>query len=284
MSSDCSLATHLPIMILVVFPLLLMAFLKPMFALALTTHGYPGANGAEQVVPGEAVINGFYIVGMTSFAFFVEHGWNTWDRLRASRRHFARDNRRARRCLSSPYRFRSSSLSLPSASPLSPGQPRAVGRPVPLVVAFAICLVTLGIMITSVCHTIQQVSALAFGGLVLFGALGGALVPLEVLPGWAHAVAPVTPTYWVMRGFGSVILDWAQRLGDRPSLRDTHRDEPCLCWRVTPSVPLHGCETRLLGMRSVAYWCCTVTSARSQSLGSRAVRQISSGLAGSARS
>jgi ABC-2 type transport system permease protein len=50
------------------------------------------------------------------------------------------------------------------------------------------------------------VSASAFGGLVLFGALGGALVPLEVLPGWAHAVAPVTPTYWVMRGFGSVIL------------------------------------------------------------------------------
>ena len=71
-------------MILVVFPLLLIAFLKPMFALALTTHGYPEANGAEQVVPGEAVINGFYIVGMTSFAFFVEHGWNTWDRLRAS--------------------------------------------------------------------------------------------------------------------------------------------------------------------------------------------------------
>jgi hypothetical protein len=39
----------LPIMILVVFPLLLIAFLKPMFALALTTHGHPGANGAEQV-------------------------------------------------------------------------------------------------------------------------------------------------------------------------------------------------------------------------------------------
>ena len=78
---------------------------------------------------------------------------------------------------------------------------------VPLVAAFAICLVTLGVMITSVCHTIQQVSALAFGGLVLFGALGGALVPLEVLPGWAHAVAPATPTYWVMRGFGSVILN-----------------------------------------------------------------------------
>src|ERR1700674_4991987 len=75
----------LPIMILVVFPLILMAFLKPMVALALAAHGHPTANGAEQVVPGEAVANGFYIVGMTSFAFFAEYLWTTWDRLRASR-------------------------------------------------------------------------------------------------------------------------------------------------------------------------------------------------------
>jgi ABC-2 type transport system permease protein len=196
----------LPIMILVVFPLLLMAFLKPMFALALTTHGYPGSNGAEQVVPGEAVINGFYIVGMTSFAFFVEYGWNTWDRLRASD-------------ATSPEIITGKALPFLAVSASQFLIIFAIGVPlfhlhsrgplialVPLVVAFAICLVTLGVMITSLCHTIQQVSAFAFGGLVLFGALGGALVPLEVLPGWARAVAPATPTYWVMRGFGSVIL------------------------------------------------------------------------------
>jgi ABC-2 type transport system permease protein len=196
----------LPIMILVVFPLLLMAFLKPMFALALATHGYPEANGAEQVVPGEAVINGFYIVGMTSFAFFVEYGWNTWDRLRASK-------------ATSSEIVTGKALPFLAVSVAQFLIIFAIGIPlfhldsrgplvalIPLIVAFAICLVTLGIMITSVCRTIQQVSAFAFGGLVLFGALGGALVPLEVLPGWAHAAAPVTPTYWVMRGFGSVIL------------------------------------------------------------------------------
>jgi len=196
----------LPIMILVVFPLILIAFLKPLFALALRTHGYAGANGAEQVVPGEAVINGFYIVGMTSFAFFVEYGWNTWDRLRAS------DATSLEIIIGKALPFLAVSVSqfllifaigvplfrLHSRGPLS--------ALVPLVVMFAICLVALGIVVTSLCHTIAQVSAFAFGGLVLFGALGGALVPLEVLPGWAHAVAPVTPTYWAMRGFGSVIL------------------------------------------------------------------------------
>ncbi len=196
-----------PIMVLVVFPLLLMAFLQPMFALALTTHGYAGANGAEQVVPGEAVINGFYIVGMTSFAFFVEHGWNTWDRLRAS------DATSAEIIVGKALPFLAVSaaqfliifaIGVPLFHLHSRGPLIAL---VPLVTSFAICLVTLGVMITSLCRTIQQVSAFAFGGLVLFGALGGALVPLEVLPGWARTVAPATPTYWVMRGFGSVILD-----------------------------------------------------------------------------
>ena len=196
----------LPVMILVVFPLLLMAFLKPMFALALSTHGYPGANGAEQVVPGEAVINGFYIVGMTSFAFFVEYGWNTWDRLRAS------DATSPEIIIGKALPFVAVSIGqflvifaigIPLFHLHSHGPLPAL---IPLVATFALCLVTLGVMITSVCHTVQQVSALAFGGLVLFGALGGALVPLEVLPGWAHAAAPATPTYWVMRGFGSVIL------------------------------------------------------------------------------
>jgi ABC-2 type transport system permease protein len=42
---------------------------------------------------------------------------------------------------------------------------------------------------------------------VLFGAIGGALVPLAVLPEWAKKIAPITPTYWAMRGFRSVILD-----------------------------------------------------------------------------
>ena len=46
--------------------------------------GYPHANGAEQVVPGQAAMAAFFIVALVTFAFFAEHGWATWDRLRAS--------------------------------------------------------------------------------------------------------------------------------------------------------------------------------------------------------
>ena len=49
----------------------------------------------------------------------------------------------------------------------------------------------------------------AFGylGATFFGMLGGAFVPLAMLPSWARAVAPATPQYWAMRGLRSLILD-----------------------------------------------------------------------------
>lgn len=196
----------LPVMILVVFPLVLMAFLKPTFRLALLANGHAGANGAEQVIPGQAVANGFYIVGMTSFAFFAEHGWNTWDRLRASRATSTEIiiGKAIPRLVVSAVQFLAVfAIGTPLFGLHSRGPLLSLA---PLVVAFATCLVTLGVMITALCRTIQQANAIAFGGLVLFGAIGGALVPLDTLPGWARGVAPATPTYWVMRGFRAVIL------------------------------------------------------------------------------
>lgn len=197
----------LPVMVLVIFPLILMAFLKPTFRLALVAHGHPGASGAEQVVPGQSVANGFYIVGMTSFAFFAEHGWNTWDRLRATSATSAEiviGKAVPFFAVSAAQFFVIFAVSIPLFGLDSRGPLIAL---IPLVAAFAGCLVMLGVMVTAMCRTLQQANAVAFGGIVLFGALGGALVPLETLPGWARAVAPATPTYWVMRGFRSVILD-----------------------------------------------------------------------------
>jgi ABC-2 type transport system permease protein len=194
-------------MILLVFPLVMMAFLKPTFRLALQAAGHPHANGAEQVVPGQAVANGFYIVGMTSFAFFADYGWATWDRLRAS----AATTVDIIVGKAGPRLFLSVAQFVAVFAIAAPLLDLRIRGPVlaliPLVVAFATCLVLLGVMITALCRTVQQASALAFGGLVLFGAIGGALVPYEVLPRWARTIAPATPTYWAMRGFRSVILD-----------------------------------------------------------------------------
>src|SRR4051812_34056360 len=79
------LARQLPLLIgAVVMPLVVMVFLQPTFRLALKQSGYPSANGAEQAVPGVAVMFSFFLVGLVALAFLREHGFGTWDRLRAS--------------------------------------------------------------------------------------------------------------------------------------------------------------------------------------------------------
>jgi ABC-2 type transport system permease protein len=197
----------LPIMVLVVFPLITIAFLKPALRPALVAAGHPDANGAEHVVPGQAVMSAFFLVALVTFAFFSEHAWGTWDRLRAS--------------AATPVE-----ILLGKALPrLAIGLAQFVvvlgggvvlfdlavrGDPlalVPLLVAFAACLVLLGVAVTAVCRTAQQANAFSYLGMVLFGALGGAFVPFDVLPDWARAVAPATPTYWAMRGLRDVVLD-----------------------------------------------------------------------------
>jgi ABC-2 type transport system permease protein len=202
----------IPVIVLIVFPIITIAFLKPAFRPVLVQSGHPHANGAEQVVPGQATVNGFFIVGLVSFAFFAEFGWATWDRLRASRATSLEVilGKAAPRVVMSIAQF---VVVFAVAIPLFG---LTVQGPIlsllPLVTALAVCLVLLGIAVTALCKSAQQANAFSTVGLVLFGAVGGALVPFNVLPGWAQTIAPVTPTYWAMRGFRSVILD-GQGLG-----------------------------------------------------------------------
>jgi ABC-2 type transport system permease protein len=197
----------LPMMVLIAFPLITMAFVKPAFRAALQQTGHPHANGAEQVVPGQAVMNAFFVVSLVTFSFFSEYGFHTWDRVRAS-------------AATSPEIVAGKALPRVAMVVVQlcfvlvcgivlfglhvSGNVFALA---PLIVAFSICLVLLGVAVTAVCHSAQQANAFSYSGLVMFGAIGGALVPLAVLPHWARTIAPLTPTYWAMRGFDSVILD-----------------------------------------------------------------------------
>jgi ABC-2 type transport system permease protein len=202
----------LPVLVLVMFPIITMAFLKPAFRPALVQAGHPQANGAEQVVPGQAVMSGFFVVSLITFAFFSEHGGATWDRLRASAATPLEIvvGKSLPRIAMSIVQFVVIFATGVWLFELEIGGPSLAL--LPLITTFAICLVLLGVAVTAFCRTAQQAQAFAIVGMVLFGAIGGALVPFDVLPGWAQTLAPTTPTYWAMRGFRSVILD-GQGLG-----------------------------------------------------------------------
>jgi len=197
----------LPIVLLFALPLAVVAFLRPALALALFTEGHVAANGSEQAIPGVVVTFSFFVVGFVGLAFYREHGWGTWWRLKAT--------------AASPAEIVAGKvlpilgISAVQAAFLFLAGTFAFGfRPrgpaialAPVCAALVVCSVALGLAVAAVSRTLQQVNIVANLGTVVLAGLGGALVPLSLLPGWAQRLAPVFPSYWAMRGFRSVVLD-----------------------------------------------------------------------------
>ena len=72
--------------------------------------------------------------------------------------------------------------------------------------------------ITALSRTSLQLNTFANLGGMIFAMVGGALVPLTVLPAWVQSLASVTPTYWAMQGFLGVILDGEGLVGALPAV------------------------------------------------------------------
>ncbi|MCD9195214.1 ABC transporter permease [Streptomyces albireticuli] len=196
-----------PLIVRTVMPLLLMSFMQPLFRAALRADDVRGATGAEQGVPGMAVMFLFFLVNIVGFAMFREHGWHTWDRLRAGP--------------ARPFELVAGRLVVPlvvavvqlavvfAAGGLLFGL-RVTGSYAALVlvgVPLALCVVMVGMALVALCRTIAQLSVFANLLALLFAGLGGALTPRSALPDWARPLAPGVPSYWAMRGFSAVILD-----------------------------------------------------------------------------
>ena len=195
------------LVIFTLVPIAYMAFNEAAVGAALGVR-FPEAqvNGAAFVVPGATVLFSGFLVGNVGFGVFREHGWRTWERLRASP-------------LTPSELMLGKSLvpiltiSIQIAVLLGAGflffdlTVRGSMLAFALVAAaLAVMNVALGFMLLSVCRSVIQLNAAATAGAMLIGGLGGALTPVEFLPGWAQAIAPFTPAYWAMEGFREVTL------------------------------------------------------------------------------
>jgi ABC-2 type transport system permease protein len=196
----------LPMIILIVMPVALMALLGPTMKVLLEAQGYRGPSGAEQAVPGMTVLFAFFLVGAVGFSFFRDHGWGTWDRVRATPASTAE--------IIAGKTLPIFMLALVQQVLLFTVGVAALGLDIRGSLAgvalvgtvFAACLIGLGLVVSAIARTVQQVDAIANVGALVLAGLGGALTPVGDLPGWAQAVTPVTPAYWALRGFRSTIL------------------------------------------------------------------------------
>lgn len=195
------------LVLVVAVPLTVTPFLRPTLALVLESRGFPEANGSEQAVPGAATLFGFFIAVFVAFAVYRDHGWGVWDRMRSTRASAAAIV--VGRGL--PYVVAAAGAMLVqfAAGGLLFGLRwgHAVLAVVAVSLAYSSCVVGLGLFLTSITRTLQQVSALGNLAAILFSVAGGALVPYATLPSWARGVAPASPAYWAMRGFTSVLVE-----------------------------------------------------------------------------
>ena len=194
------LRAYFPFLLLIVMPIIVTSFVS---------RGLVG--GPAHTVPSLAAMFGLFGMTIVGLTFFRDHGWQTWDRLRAS--------------------------------PLRPGQ-IMLGKALPLVTLFVVQQIILlsvgwaffgmpwsgdipgaallilaivaveasfGMLVVTFCRTIEQLAVAGYLSALLMAGFGGALAPLSRLPDWAVTLAPVSPVYWMERGFRVLVA------GDRPT-------------------------------------------------------------------
>lgn len=192
---------------LLVMPVLMMGLMKPLFGVSLQTGGFPHANGAEQAVPGMAAMFATFTASFAGFTFFREHGWKTWDRLRASQATTVDIMVGKVMPTLVVALIQMAALFLLGVvlfDLVIAGSSTALAL---VAVAFSFSMVSFGMAITAISRTSVQLNTFANLAGIVFAGVGGALVPIAVLPEWVQSVAGLVPTYWAMEGFLDVILE-----------------------------------------------------------------------------
>ncbi len=195
------------VVFLILMPLLMMGLMKPLFGLSLQAEGFLGANGAEQAVPGMAAMFVTFTGAYMGFTFFREHGWHTWDRLRASEATTADIivGKLVPTLLIALAQFGALfGLGVVLFDLEIGGSLVALGL---IIVGFSLSMISFGMAITALSRTSLQLNTYVNLSGVTFAGVGGALVPIAVLPDWVQTIANFVPTYWAMEGFLDVILD-----------------------------------------------------------------------------
>jgi len=196
-----------PLLIYMALPFLLMAFLSDAMKLFFSNIGYFNTTGAEFVVPAQAILFGYMFTEHIGLWVFAEHNWKTWDRVRATPATTA-EVLGAKGLLWGGY-LAAQYVVLFVGGSLVLGMNLTGSIPALILLAAVNLVATMafGFCGMVVCPSQATFDAWTYGGALLVAALGGAITPGELLPGWAESASPASPAYWAVKGARSVILD-----------------------------------------------------------------------------
>lgn len=188
-----------PLLSRMILPLVFVTLLCPLY---LAAQG-PVA-GTEQAVTGALVTFSLLALSISGSAVLTERLARTWDRLRATSLHPAEllagkaipvfMALLAQQLLIVTFGACALGLSVPHPSLL-----------LGVLLSWSCTLLGLGALVGVVVRSMGELSAAYDIGGMLLSSLGGALVPLSVLPSWVTYVAPISPGYWATRGLHAAL-------------------------------------------------------------------------------
>ncbi|HEX6498621.1 MAG TPA: ABC transporter permease [Micromonosporaceae bacterium] len=175
----------------IALPMVLMLVFKPLYERALDT-------GTLQAVTGPLVMFSVFALAIVGNSILIEREWRTWDRLRASRA--ARAELLAGKTVPVFVILVVQQVVLLLYGALIIGLPipRSLGYVVLAVAVWGFTLLSIGAALATLVRSRGDLSLVSDIGAITVSAMGGALVPVSLMPGWARAVAPVSPGYWAM--------------------------------------------------------------------------------------
>jgi ABC-2 type transport system permease protein len=179
-----------------------MVLMRPLYLAALAQDGVQAGN--TQVVTGMLVLFSLLALSVVGGSIMAERAWRTWDRLRAT-----------------PARAGELLLgkAIPAFALLAAQQAVVICFGVVVfglhvgnlalvaaaIACWALALLGIGATFGAMLRSQSELQVAYDIGGVLLSALGGAMVPLTTLPGWAQAIAPASPGYWAMSALRSAV-------------------------------------------------------------------------------
>ncbi|OPG11875.1 ABC transporter permease [Microbispora sp. GKU 823] len=188
-----------PLLSRMILPLAFLTLLRPLYVAA-----QGRAAGTEQAVVGTLVTFSLLALSISGNSILTERLGRTWDRMRATALHPAEmlvgkavpvfAALLAQQVLIIGFGVCALDLSVPHPLPL-----------LGVLLCWSCTLLGIGALLGVLVRSTGELSAAYDIGGMLLSSLGGALVPLDALPGWAAAVAPVSPGYWAVQGLRAAI-------------------------------------------------------------------------------
>jgi len=132
-------------------------------------------------------------------SIFIEREWRTWDRLRASRA--GRGELLIGKSLPVYAVLVLQQIVLIYYGCLVVGMPapKSAGLLVLGVAVWGFTLMAMGSALATVVRSRGDLMMASDVGSIAVSALGGALLPVALMPGWARDIAPISPGYWGLR-------------------------------------------------------------------------------------